>query len=743
MAGLLSASLRNSRPNFVLFNVDDTGFGDWSWNLHGAAKHAASDDGGDDTPRTAALRARGLRLTDFHAGSSVCTPSRAALMTGRHGLRTGVNANFNPYSLGGLPLSEVTLAELLRAVGYRTAMAGKWHLGHVPPHGPMHRGFDSWLGTPMSHDYGCTDYPGFDVSCPARRLDVCDGGIRQAIEGHDRQRRRPRGGGANRDARAARDAREVETGGGWSGAGASTTAAKSTLAGTVEGNRVEGNTVAGVEAAEAADGCRCHIGANNPWAISVPLYRDHAIVEQPTDLDRMAARYVAFASAFVRSTVQPEEGAMYTEGLPPHTGQRREVTPGGGGGGGVGGVGGSVGGGGSGGGGIGGGGAFKAPIWGAAAAGGTPFFLYVAWNHMHVPVGNHAAKFSGRSARGVYGDTLRQLDEAIGGVVGAVDGAGLANATLILLTGDNGGGDDQCHYAGSNLPYRGAWLGANRGGGGTGKTTTWEGGHRMPGLVLWPGVVAAGSTSHALLSHLDVLPTFAALAGAPLPDGRAIDGVDASAVLFDGAAQVRTVLAHPNSGCEGVFGALETIRLGPLKVKYRSGGPCTDCRRRAAPPTHHGASPLIFDLDADPAEATNLPSHDARRAPAEVAAAAALLAARRSIAADMVGTVDWREAPIARLHMCCDATHPLCRCPAERRFRFVDALVPRRGVGGAAPTGTSPTEADLLRLRAINQTEGEGHTNTHYRLQAGGLTSDWKPDTALGGAMRYLPSGCW
>jgi arylsulfatase A-like enzyme len=98
-------------------------------------------------------RARGLRLTDFHAGSSVCTPSRAALMTGRHGLRTGVNANFNPYSLGGLPLSEVTLAELLRGVGYRTAMAGKWHLGHVPPHGPMHRGFDSWLGAPMPH--GC------------------------------------------------------------------------------------------------------------------------------------------------------------------------------------------------------------------------------------------------------------------------------------------------------------------------------------------------------------------------------------------------------------------------------------------------------------------------------------------------------------------------------------------------------------------------------------------------------------
>ena len=81
---------------------------------------------------------------------------------------------------------------------------------------------------------------------------------------------------------------------------------------------------------------------------------------------------------------------------------------------------------------------------------------------MHVPVGNHASKFSGLSARGVYGDTLRQLDESIGGVVSAVDGAGLTNATLILLTGDNGGGDDQCRYAGSNLPYRGAWLAASR-----------------------------------------------------------------------------------------------------------------------------------------------------------------------------------------------------------------------------------------------------------------------------------------
>ena len=65
-----------------------------------------------------------------------------------------------------------------------------------------------------------------------------------------------------------------------------------------------------------------------------------------------------------------------------------------------------------------------------------------------------------------------------------------------------------------------------------------------------------------------------------------------------------------------------------------------------------------------------------------------------------------------------------------------------RGGGGtaAAPVGSRPTEADLLRLRAANQTE---HPSTFYRLQAERLTRDWKPDPALGGALRYLPSGCW
>ena len=123
IASLLSLAL--AQPNFVLHFIDDTGFGDYGFNVQT-----------DDTPRLTAAARRGMVLGDFHAAASVCTPSRAGLLTGRLGLRTGVTHNFGPPSLHGLALNETTIAELLSANGYRTAMAGKWHLGHRPPHSP-------------------------------------------------------------------------------------------------------------------------------------------------------------------------------------------------------------------------------------------------------------------------------------------------------------------------------------------------------------------------------------------------------------------------------------------------------------------------------------------------------------------------------------------------------------------------------------------------------------------------------
>ncbi|XP_059581562.1 arylsulfatase A isoform X2 [Alligator mississippiensis] len=139
-------------PSLVLVLADDLGYGDLS-----GCGHPSSD-----TPHLDGLAAAGLRFTDFYASSPVCSPSRAALLTGRYQTRSGVYPGvFYPGSRGGLPLAEVTLAELLKAQGYATAMVGKWHLG-LGANGsflPVHQGFDHFLGVPYSHDQGVVPVP--------------------------------------------------------------------------------------------------------------------------------------------------------------------------------------------------------------------------------------------------------------------------------------------------------------------------------------------------------------------------------------------------------------------------------------------------------------------------------------------------------------------------------------------------------------------------------------------------------
>ena len=110
---------RATRPNVILMFLDDTGWGDFgaNWNTNSSPS---------ETPHLDELAQRGMRFTDFHAGASVCTPSRAALITGRLGLRTGITHNSGYKWLGGLPRSEPTIAEIVKSVGYDTKMIGKW-----------------------------------------------------------------------------------------------------------------------------------------------------------------------------------------------------------------------------------------------------------------------------------------------------------------------------------------------------------------------------------------------------------------------------------------------------------------------------------------------------------------------------------------------------------------------------------------------------------------------------------------
>ena len=127
------------RPNIVLIMADDLGYGDLS--CYGAT-HVS-------TPYIDALAKNGIRFTDYHSNGAVCSPTRAALMTGRYPQRTGVEGVITAarHREVGLPLDEVTIAEVLKDAGYATAMYGKWHLGYdIKRFGPMRQGFETFEG---------------------------------------------------------------------------------------------------------------------------------------------------------------------------------------------------------------------------------------------------------------------------------------------------------------------------------------------------------------------------------------------------------------------------------------------------------------------------------------------------------------------------------------------------------------------------------------------------------------------
>ncbi len=138
-----------SKPNIIIILADDLGYGDLGCYGHPTIR----------TPHLDRMAAEGMRFTDFYSAAEVCTPSRAALLTGRYAVRSGMaNDRYRVLrnrSTGHLPAGEVTLPEALKERGYATGMVGKWHLGvwSIDPAGhPRRHGFDSFLGLPHSND---------------------------------------------------------------------------------------------------------------------------------------------------------------------------------------------------------------------------------------------------------------------------------------------------------------------------------------------------------------------------------------------------------------------------------------------------------------------------------------------------------------------------------------------------------------------------------------------------------------
>lgn len=186
-------------PNVIVVFCDDMGYADIG--PFGAK--------GYQTPHLDRMAREGRKFTSFVVARSVCSPSRAALLTGCYPLRVGVPGNFGPGSKTGLHPDETTFAEIVKTRGYATAMFGKWHLGHQRKFLPTAQGFDHWFGLPYSNDmwpyhpeqgirYRFPDLPLMEGTKvvnprvqPKDQIHLTSRYTRRAIEFIDRNRKRP------------------------------------------------------------------------------------------------------------------------------------------------------------------------------------------------------------------------------------------------------------------------------------------------------------------------------------------------------------------------------------------------------------------------------------------------------------------------------------------------------------------------------------------------------------------------
>jgi len=214
----------------------------------------------------------------------------------------------------------------------------------------------------------------------------------------------------------------------------------------------------------------------------------------------------------------------------------------------------------------------------------NPFFLYLAHTMPHAKLGASSA-FLGKSKRGLYGDVIEELDHETGRLMAAVKELGLADNTIVLFVSDNGPWRVLGELGGSASPLRG------------GKGTAWEGGYRVPGIFWGPRWIPAGQTTDALMTTLDILPTFAALAGAKVPNDRIIDGVDQQALITGRSKETARKTFYYY-----VSNELQAVRKGKWKMRL------PNCKNdygfaieKPYVPTHQ-----LHDLEADKEEKVDL-----------------------------------------------------------------------------------------------------------------------------------------
>ncbi|QEG43127.1 sulfatase family protein [Roseimaritima ulvae] len=225
----------------------------------------------------------------------------------------------------------------------------------------------------------------------------------------------------------------------------------------------------------------------------------------------------------------------------------------------------------------------------------TPFFVYLAHTMPHTKLAASQA-FRGKSAGGLYGDVIEEIDFHVGRVLDKVQQLGLDDNTYIIFTSDNGPWRLRGEHGGHAAPLRGA------------KTSCWEGGLRVPCVMRAPGRIPAAAECHEVTATIDLMPTLAALSGGAAPSDRVIDGVDISSWMHGSADTLQRSFFYYQHDC------LRAVRSGRWKLMLPHTEPVgsgigSKWRRHVdKADAVRIQTPQLYDLQADIGETTDVSS---------------------------------------------------------------------------------------------------------------------------------------
>jgi len=422
-----------AKPNILLILADDLGYGD--------VQCYNPQRGKIPTPNLDRLASQGMRFTDAHTSSGVCSPTRYTLLTGRFHWRTRLQSGIVGYLERPLIAPDrLTLAGLLKQHGYRTAAIGKWHLGW------------EWAITPEQRP----------LFAPGRA-----------------------------DAPAVTDAHRAA----W----------KEVYAKPIRG----GPTTRGFDTYFGTD---------------VPNWPPYCFIENDTTIG-IPSEFLP-ASQFknhLASLGGPALADWKLEGILPALTER------------------------------------ACAFIERSAKQAEPFFLYMPLTSPHTPLAVNK-EWLGKSGLGTYADLVMETDAAVGRVLAALDASGAADKTLVIFTSDNG----CAPYIGvKDMEAKGHFpSGPLRGY----KADAWEGGHRVPFMVRWPGVVKPGTRCDQLVMQADFMATFADVLGAKLPATAGEDSFSLLPLLRGEEKPIRQhAISHGSSG-------LPALRQGDWKLIFGQAG---------------------------------------------------------------------------------------------------------------------------------------------------------------------------